>query len=219
MSSRDRDRDRDADEKPSRSSKDSKPSSKGDNNIITTKSIKQINKKTIKSEENKRNVKWISFTKGKFSFGFQHLTPAYVPSMSDEPRGYSICLHKVHGWSIPNAIIKEFGDGDYEITAQLSLSLYHLSSSTFFGTTWMGPSLSLGHSDSKEVLASKVIDFEYQDIVYLISRITDPTCVAILEIVVSKYDLRQNSVAAQFGLVLHITYIRRHNMIFNHIYI
>lgn len=200
---RDRERERDADEKPSRS-KDSKPS-KGDNNNITkTKSMKQINKKTIKSEEYKRNVKWKSFTKRKFSFGFQHLTPAYVPSMSDEPRGYSICLQKVNGWTIPSAIIKEFGSGDYEITAQLSLSLYHLSSSTFFGTTWMGPSISLGLSDSREVLASKVIDFEYQDIVYLISRITDPTCVAILEIVVSKYDLRHNLVSAQFGLVVDI---------------
>lgn len=116
--------------------------------------------------------------------------------MLEEPRGLCICLDKVSGWSIPTAVLKEFGKGDYEITAQLSFSMFHLSSSTFFGTTWMGPSVSLGHGNDQVV---KTLDFEYTDIVYMLSRITDPTCVGIIEIVVSKFDLRKNLVAAQFG--------------------
>lgn len=152
--------------------------------------------KVIKAEESRRNLKWVSFTRAKVSFGFQHLSAAYVPAMLEEPHGFCICLEKVSGWSIPSAVLKQFGKGDYEITAQLSFSMFHLSSSTFFGTTWMGPSVSLGQGNTE---ISKVIDFEYTDIVYMLSRITDPTCVGIIEIVVSKFDLKKNLVASQFG--------------------
>lgn len=189
--------DSDADEKPSKKSNRDKKSAKDQMNSSMNKILNS--KKTAKSEESKRNLKWISFTRTKFSFGFQHLSAAYVPAMSEEPHGFAVCLEKVSGWSIPPAVLKEFGKGDYEVTAQLSLSMFHLSSSTFFGTTWMGPSVSLGHNDYNDSMVSKVIDFDYTDIIYMISRITDPTCVGIIEIVVSKYDLRKNLVAGQFG--------------------
>ena len=180
----------DSDEKPTRARKDDEKSAKDimDDRPPTLKAIK--------SDEERRNVKWVSFTRGKVAFGFQHLSAAYVPAMMEEPHGLCICLEKVSGWSIPSAVSKEFGKGDFEITAQLSLSLFHLSSSTFFGTTWMGAPVSLGHGD-KEL--PKLIDFDYPDIVYMLSRITDPTCVGIIEIVVSKFDLKRNLIAAQFG--------------------
>jgi hypothetical protein len=152
--------------------------------------------KVTKAEEERRNLKWVSFTRAKVAFGFQHLSAAYVPTMLENPMGHCICLEKVSGWTVPPSVLKEFGKGDYEITAHLSLSMFHLSSSTFFGSTWMGPPVSLGRGNVD--MATK-IDFEYNDIIYMISRITDPTCVAILEIVVSKFDVRKNLVAAQFG--------------------
>ncbi|KAJ1442329.1 hypothetical protein B484DRAFT_442214 [Ochromonadaceae sp. CCMP2298] len=184
--------DLDADEKPSdrtRRERDEKSSSKA-------LQVREPSKKDVKDGEKKRNMKWTAFTRAKVSFGFQHLSPAYIPAMVEDPQGWCICFEKVSEWSIPAAVMKEFGDGDYEITAQLSLSLFHLASSTFYGTTWMGPSVSLAHGDSE---IPKVFTFEYPDIVYLLTRITDPTCVAIVEIVVSKFDLRKNLTAAQFG--------------------
>lgn len=116
--------------------------------------------------------------------------------MGSEKRGFAICLEKISGWSIPVQVLKEFGKGDYEITAQLSLSMYHLNSSSFYGSTWMGPSISLGSSGTK---IPKVVDFEYSDIVYMVSRITDPSCVGVIEVVVSKFDTARGLVASQFG--------------------
>lgn len=164
--------------------------------------------KVKKSDEIKRNTKWVSFFKSKISFGFQHLGPAYVPSMSSERKGMAVCLEKVGGWSIPSQVLKEFGKGEYDITAQLSFSMFHLNSSTFFGSTWMGPSVSLGNSHSK---IPKVIDFDYVDIVYMISRITDPSCIGVIEIVVSKFDSKRNLVASQFGYGL------KQNKLVNHL--
>jgi hypothetical protein len=180
-----------SDEKPRKREEE-----KSSKEVTVRTNDKQQSLKVIKSEEARRNLKWVSFTRAKVSFGFQHLSAAYVPAMLEEPRGYCICLENVSGWSIPSAVLKEFGKGDYEITAQLSFSMFHLSSSTFFGTTWMGPSVVLGRGNTD---MSKTFDFEYADIVYMLSRITDPTCVGIIEVVVSKFDLRTNLVAAQFG--------------------
>lgn len=188
--------DRDSDEKPQRRRADDDKSAKQPHDRLSEG--KQPPLKVIKSEEVRRNMKWVSHTRSRVSFGFQHLSAAYVPAMLEEPHGLCICLEKVSGWSIPAAVLKEFGKGDFEITAQLSFSMFHLSSSTFFGTTWMGPSVSLGHGSTDMV---KTIDFEYTDIIYMLSRITDPTCVGIIEVVVSKFDLRKNLVASQFGYV------------------
>lgn len=114
-------------------------------------------------------------------------------------QGYSMCLEKVSGWSIPLAVTNEFrseGDVDYEVSVQLSMSMFHIPTASFFGSTWMGTPVSLGHGD---VDIPRVIDFDYNEIVYLMTRIIDTTCVAILEIVVSKFDMRKQMTAAQYG--------------------
>jgi len=150
----------------------------------------------IEDEEDRRNLRWILFAKSKLSFGFHHLGPSKVPKMTDDRRGMCICFEKISGWSIPKNVLKAFGGGNYEITAQLSLSMFHLPSNTFFGTTWMGPTISLGNNYKK---VPDVVDFDYSDIVYMISRLADPACFVVIEIVVSKIDSEKNFVLSQFG--------------------
>jgi hypothetical protein len=53
----------------------------------TTTNFFPSNLKQIKAEEARRNLKWVSFTRQKVSFGFQHLSTAYVPAMLEEPHG------------------------------------------------------------------------------------------------------------------------------------
>lgn len=151
---------------------------------------------TMGNNEVRRNLKWASFAKARVSFGFKHLSPAHVPSMTSEPRGIALCFDKLSGWTLPAPIRKQFelnNGSDYEIRLQLSMSMFHLNSSSFFGSTWMGPPATVAevHSSSSPV--------EYTDVVYMISRITDPSCVAVVEIIVSKYDLQKNVTSQQFG--------------------
>jgi len=150
----------------------------------------------LEQEESRRNLKWILFARSRISFGFHHLGPSQLPNMSGERRGISICFEKVCGWSIPQNVLKMLGSGDCELTAQLSLSMFHLPSNTYFGTTWMGPTVSLGSNHRK---IPDIVDFDYSDIVYMITRLADPACIAVIEIVVSKIDTRRNFVLAQFG--------------------
>ena len=150
----------------------------------------------------RRNMKWTSFARSKVSFGFKHLAPAYVPSMSSDPRGLAICLDRLVGWSIPANVLREFrgrSNENFEITARLSLSMFHLNSSSFFGTTWMGPSVSLGNGDS---FVSKAIDFPYPDVIYLTTRIIDPSCIGVVEMILSKQDAANDLILSQCGYVI-----------------
>ena len=82
-----------------------------------------------------------------------------------------------------------------DVNVQVSLSLFHLKSSSFFGSTWMGPPVSLGSS------FSKTLELDYPDIIYLTTRIVDQTCIGVIEVVVSQVDAARNITKAQFGYV------------------
>jgi hypothetical protein len=153
-------------------------------------------KLTTAGEEAKKVIKWLSFAKSNVSFGFQHLGPAYLPVMSDERHGFSLHFEKISGWNVPQSVIKAFGDGDFEVVVQLSLSFYQITTNTFFGSTWMSPPVSLGNSKR---LSTNILDFDCNDIIYFITRIIDSTCVAVVEIVVSKLDSTRNIVLNRYG--------------------
>ena len=150
-----------------------------------------------KDAEIRRMLRWLSFAKPKLILGFEHLSPAYVPAMSSKTRGLSVCFEKVFGWRPPRQVLKDLDAGGYEISVQLSLSLFHLGSGTFFGSTWMGTPIHLG-GDGRDKLPD-IIDFDYSEVVYLVSRITDPSCIAVVEIVASKEDVQKKMVVSQYG--------------------
>ena len=154
-------------------------------------------KRSQKDEEVRRVLRWVAFAKPKCIFGFDHLSPAFVPTMAGKSRGISISFEKVTGWRPPQQILKDLDMGGFEVSVQLSLSFFHLNSASFFGSTWMGSPLPLG-GDGRDSIPD-IIDFEYGEIVYLISRLTDHSCIGVVEIVASKYDTRKNVVVAQYG--------------------
>ena len=143
-------------------------------------------------EDLRRELRWISYAKPKTLLGFDHLGPAYLPSMSLKPKGYSICFDKVGGWSPPNQLVREVRNNNCELSLQLSLSFFHTASKTFFGSTWMGQEVHVGDS-------TDVIDFDYSDIVYLISRINDSSCIGVVEVVASLIDTKRYITIGQYG--------------------
>ena len=144
----------------------------------------------------RRSLRWLSFSKSKAVFGFDHLPTAKIPQMSSQLRGLSVCFEKISGWRLPAQIYKDVSTGSFELSIQLSLSMYHVSSASFFGSTWMGEPVPLGDVDDLKIEA---LDIEFSDVIYMVSRLTDPSCVGVVELVVSKIDSRRKLVAAQYG--------------------
>lgn len=151
---------------------------------------------SIKDEEQRRLLRWTSFAKPKTILGFDLLAPAYIPSMSTKTKGYSIGFERVLGFPIPSTILMDVDQGGFDVYVQLSLSLFHHGSVSFFGSTWMGSPIPLT-TGSKSL--PREVDFDCNDLVYFLSRINDPSCVGVVEIVVSKKDIDTDVVVATYG--------------------
>ena len=158
-----------------------------------------------KSNENKyfnknKVYRWISFAKQKCAFGFERLDNKEVPLMSSKVYGLSICFEKIQGWKVPKSLLNDLNSGLCEISLNLSLSLLHLKTFTFFGTTWIGTHpISLVENKVPEV-----IDIEYVDLVYLLSKLIDPSCIGVVEIIATRVEKNSKLTTAQYGYIFSL---------------
>lgn len=144
----------------------------------------------------KRHIKWFTNAKSKTIIGFDNLSATDLPTMGVKPKGISVVLNKIIGWNIP---FRQFGKNafdNYKFNVQLSLSMYHFKSKTFFGSTWISSPISISPQNGGVPIA---IDLDYNEILYLISKIIDPDAVGVVEIVVSKIDQTTNIILQQYG--------------------
>lgn len=148
------------------------------------------------SQSTNRAIRWTGYTKDHLSMTFENVPPKFQPTMFENRHGLAIYLEKIDGWRLPKRVFEQLGQGRVHLSLQLSLSLFHLTSGTFFGTTWMGPRISL--SDPEKAY-SKDVELQFKEMIYLISRINDETCVGVVEIVVGKEDDDVNLTAGQYG--------------------
>lgn len=146
----------------------------------------------------KRFQRWLSFTRPRIVLGFDRvLSHEAPPIMSRKLHGLALSFSSLHGWSLPAQLLREVDTGDFYISVRLSLSLCHMSSRTFFGSTWLGSPVHLGEGRHDDI--PDVIDFDYKEIVYILSRLTDPSCVGIVEVVASKVQKGKNVTVSQHG--------------------
>lgn len=170
---------------------DSKSSSKGG---PASNSLRTLNRKI--DDDIKKKLKWLSFSKSKTLFGLDHLSAVDSPSMASKIRGISIVLRSLKSWSLPQSLLSKY-NSQYELSLQFSLSLFHMKSLSFFGSTWIGSPIPL--SNIAKLKMKTVLDVDYDEIVYLVTRITDSSCVLIAEVVISILDTKNNVKIGQFG--------------------
>ena len=158
----------------------------------------RIQTRRASGAEYKRSLRWTSFAKPKVVFGFEHLTANRVPSMGSTSRGLSVCFDQVQGWSIPSAVIDDLqkNRGKFDVSIQLSLSLFHFQSGSFFGSTWIGFPVYL---EDQRSIDQAMLSIDYHEIVYLISRVCDPSCIGVVELICNKIDVKKSLIVAQYG--------------------
>lgn len=147
----------------------------------------------------KKYQKWLAFVKPRIVLGFDRISKEIQPDLSSKPRGLALCFEKVQGWTIPNQLLEDMDIKGYEVSVQLSLSMFHTLSRTFFGSTWMGAPIPLLESDRDTESHATVVDFDYNELLYMISRLEDKTCVAVIEIVASTIDKKSDVLISQHG--------------------
>lgn len=135
----------------------------------------------------RRRLRFESFVRQNNVFGFDHLHPTGYPTMSAHHRGIALSLQSLSGLLAP------ISEDDGEMSVRLSLSLFHVTSKSFFGSTWMSNAISIIRRNKNDSLTVTL-----DEIVYIVTRITDPNCVCIAEIIVSTLDKR-GIASSQYG--------------------
>lgn len=148
------------------------------------------------SQSKQRTIRWAAYAKDHLAMNFENVPAKFQPSMFENRHGLALYLEKIDGWRLPKSVYEQIGKGKVHLSLQLSLSLFHVSSGTFFGTTWMGPRISLSDPDKA---FTKDVELQFKEMIYLVSRINDETCVGVVEIVVGREDDSVNLTTGQYG--------------------
>ena len=152
---------------------------------------------SAKDSELRRNLRWTSFARSKVVLGFDHLSPAYVPSMARTCQGLCMCIEKISGWRPPVDLRQEDDSYSTRVSLSVNLSLYHFNSVSFFGNTWSSDSVPL-HEEGSSVLP-EVLNVDFSDVIYMLSRVNDPSCILVAEVVAIKEDVAKNVVTGTYG--------------------
>ena len=152
---------------------------------------------STKDKELRRNLRWISFARPKVVLGFDHLSPAYVPSMARNCQGLCLCIEKLSGWRPPVDLRRGNDKSIHRISLSLNLSLYHFNSVSFFGSTWSSDPVPLQEEGASHL--PDVLNVDFSDVVYMLSRINDPSCILVAEVVAIKEDVGKNVVTGTYG--------------------
>lgn len=155
------------------------------------------------SQSKLRTARWAGYSKDHETLTFENIPAKFQPSMFENRHGLALYLEKIDGWRLPKSVYGQLGEGKFHLSLQLSLSLFHLTSGTFFGTTWMGPRISLSNP---EKAYTKDVELQFKEMIYLVSRINDETCVGVVEIVVGKENEDVNLTAGQYGYAIHLIF-------------
>lgn len=146
----------------------------------------------MKDNHIRREIRFEASVQQHRVLGFEHLSPNDRPKMSTRLKGIAIYLQSISGFGIPMNLLATFDSKSFEFGININLSLFHVNSKTFFGSTWS--------SDCFIIKRNEKTSIDIESVVYILSRVVDSTCVCIAEVVLSILD--HNGVTiTQYGQV------------------
>jgi hypothetical protein len=145
----------------------------------------------MKDNNIRREIRFEALLQQNQVFGFEHLRPNDCPRMSVRPRGIAIYLQTLDGFSIPKQLLGSFDSKSQDLGINVNLSMYHVNSKTFFGSTWTSDCIIIKNLKEKN-------SFDIESVVYTLTRIADSTCVCIAEVVLSVIDSKGVTIS-QYG--------------------
>ena len=108
-----------------------------------------------------------------------------------------MCIEKISGWRPPVDLRQSDDAYATRVSLSVNLSLYHFNSVSFFGNTWSSDPVPLQEEGSS--VLPEVLNVDFSDVIYMLSRINDPSCILVAEVVAIKEDVAKNVVTGTFG--------------------
>ncbi|GBG28865.1 Nephrocystin-4 [Hondaea fermentalgiana] len=110
--------------------------------------------------------------------------------------GMRLSFGRVDGFKLPAAFLKERkGAAKTKLEFCVHVSLFHTTSQSFFGNTWVSPLAAAQSMSSKRASRLDLSNFQ----VALCTRIADPACLAVVEVVVVEKSSSGAEILGQYG--------------------
>ncbi|KAL3785924.1 hypothetical protein HJC23_008119, partial [Cyclotella cryptica] len=114
-----------------------------------------------------------------------------------DPATYAICISRTT-WPISGSIKKKLEEtSERRMTCSASMSFYHFKGAKFYGSTYVGDEHAFTLKSGKSDILSQIKNFN--ELVYFQTKVYDPNCFVVIELVVSLYDHFDDSVEKRYG--------------------
>lgn len=124
-----------------------------------------------------------------------------TPILAAKPTAYAFLLSSIDHWPIPPSLKKILetaeldGMQETRITCSISMSFYHTLSKRFYGSTWVGHE----HPFSIKTSTKRIPIDNLNELTYFQTRINDPNCFIVVELVMAILSPLDGSVSRRYG--------------------
>jgi hypothetical protein len=116
------------------------------------------------------------------------LPKEHAPNIDvDHPTVYAFLLASINPWPIPPSFKKRLQSVEHDgmqvlnITCSMSMTFYHSKTKRFFGSTYLGHE----HHCTIQRSSSKIVFENFNELTYFFTRINDPNCFIVIELVMN----------------------------------
>jgi hypothetical protein len=130
------------------------------------------------------------------------LPKEHAPNIDvDHPTVYAFLLASINPWPIPPSFKKRLQSVEHDgmqvlnITCSMSMTFYHSKTKRFFGSTYLGHE----HHCTIQSSSSKIVFENFNELTYFFTRINDPNCFIVIELVMNILSPLSGGVSGRVG--------------------
>lgn len=119
----------------------------------------------------------------------------------DHPTVYAFLFSSINPWPIPPSFKKRLQSEELDgiqvlnITCSLSMTFYHSKTKRFYGSTYIGHE----HHCTIQKSSSKIVFENFNELTYFFTRINDPNCFIVIELVLNILSPLSGGISGRVG--------------------
>lgn len=129
------------------------------------------------------------------------LPKEHAPNIDVDPTVYAMILASINPWPIPPSFkkrlqsVEQNGMQVLNITCSMSMTFYHSKTKRFYGSTYIGHE----HHWTIQKSSSKIVFENFNELTYFFTRINDPNCFLVIELVMNILSPLSGGISGRVG--------------------
>ena len=124
-----------------------------------------------------------------------------APTRKVDGTSYAFLLSSINPWPMPPSLKKRLQTAELnrmhltKVTCSMSMTFYHPKSKRFYGSTWVGHE----HPCTIKSSSTKLVLDNFSELTYFFTRINDPCCFIVIELIMNILGPLDGSVSERLG--------------------